>query len=109
MGEALGAVTAAAQSAASAPGGLPSVPSVAASPNPFTGQARIGFALPEAARVRLAVYDVLGREVIVLVDGAREAGRHEAVLDGGALPAGVYLVRLAAGPFVQAQRVTLVR
>jgi hypothetical protein len=55
------------------------------------------------------VYDVLGREVARLVDAEREAGRHEATLDGSALPAGVYVVRLTAGPFVQAQRVTLVR
>jgi hypothetical protein len=78
-------------------------------PNPFSGRAAVSFVLPERADVRLSVYDGLGREVAVLVDGAREAGQYEAVLDGGALPAGVYLVRLTAGPFVQTQRVTLVR
>jgi hypothetical protein len=59
--------------------------------------------------VRLAVYDVLGREVAVLVDGERPAGRHEAVLDGRMLPSGVYLVRLAAGGEVRTRAVTLAR
>jgi hypothetical protein len=59
--------------------------------------------------VRLVIYDVLGREVAVLHYGDAEAGRHEADFDGRLLPAGVYLVQLTAGPFVQTQRVTLVR
>ncbi|NNF57508.1 MAG: T9SS type A sorting domain-containing protein, partial [Rhodothermaceae bacterium] len=77
-------------------------------PNPFNERATIGFALPEAGRVRLAVYDVLGRAVAMLVEGAVEAGRHEAVLDGARLPSGVYLVRLESGSVVQTQRLMLV-
>lgn len=78
-------------------------------PNPTSGQATVGFALPEAGAVRLAVYDVLGREVAVLVDAVREAGIHTATLDARSLAGGLYLVRLDAGDTVQTQRVTLVR
>ena len=79
-------------------------------PNPFRTSATVGFDLPEAAVVRLAVYDALGREVAVLADGSEEAGRHAAVLDGAGLPSGTYLVRLtASGGFAQTQRVTLLR
>ncbi len=78
-------------------------------PNPFSRQATVGFALPEAQRVTLAVYDVLGREVAVLVDSEVAAGRHAAVLDGSGLPSGVYLVRLTAGGVMQTEQITLVR
>ncbi len=78
-------------------------------PNPFSGSATVRFDLPSLGRVRLVVYDVLGREVAVLVDGDVKAGRHEAVLEGHGLPSGVYLVRLDAGGTAQTQRITLVR
>lgn len=88
---------------------LPGSPSVVVSPNPFSGQTTLRFELAEAGSVRLSIHDVLGREVAVLVDGSYGAGRHEAMLDGSALPAGAYLIRLEAGGTVQTRRVTLVR
>lgn len=51
----------------------------------------------------------LGREVAVLVDAVRPAGRHEAAFDAGALPAGVYLVRLAAGAETLTRPITVLR
>ncbi|HYG68334.1 MAG TPA: T9SS type A sorting domain-containing protein, partial [Anaeromyxobacteraceae bacterium] len=80
-----------------------------ATPNPARGQATLRFTQPEAGHVRLAVYDAIGREVAVLVDGSVEAGVHEAALDGGALPAGVYVVRMTAGGRALTQRVTVIR
>ncbi|MEP0547817.1 MAG: PA domain-containing protein [Rhodothermales bacterium] len=88
----------------------------AAYPNPLSDRATIGFTLPTAQRVRLAVYDVLGREVAVLVDGARPAGAQAVAFDAAGLPSGVYLYRLevtdparGAGGTVLTQRLTLVR
>ncbi len=78
-------------------------------PNPFSSEATLRFALPEAAEVRLAVYDVLGREVAVLVDGRLEAGPHAAMFDGRSLPSGVYAWRLVAAGAVQAGQLSLVR
>ncbi|MDX1420000.1 MAG: M14 family zinc carboxypeptidase [Rubricoccaceae bacterium] len=78
-------------------------------PNPATEASTVAFTLPEAERVRLSVHDVLGREVAVLVDAEVEAGRHEALLVGAALPAGTYLVRLTAGGQVETQRVVIAR
>jgi hypothetical protein len=46
------------------------------------------------SRVRLTVYDVLGREVAMLVDGAQEPGRHEVVFDASGFASGVYIARL---------------
>ncbi len=72
-------------------------------PNPFNPQTTIRFSVPEASVVMLAVYDVLGREVRVLVDGVREAGVHEVVFEAGDLPSGTYLYRLETpqGSFVK--------
>jgi hypothetical protein len=78
-------------------------------PNPARLQATLRFALPESQRVRLAVYDALGREVALLVSGEIEAGRHGAVLDAARLPSGTYLVRLEAGSETRTQRVTVLR
>ena len=55
----------------------------------------------------LRVYDALGREVAVLVDGAREAGRHEVAFDAARLSAGTYLYRLEAGAFAATRTLTL--
>ncbi|MEM1093845.1 MAG: T9SS type A sorting domain-containing protein [Bacteroidota bacterium] len=63
-------------------------------PNPFNPVTTIGFTLPQAQQVTLAVYDVLGRRVQVLVDGVLSAGRHEALFDAANLPSGTYVYRL---------------
>ncbi len=66
-------------------------------PNPFNPATRIPFNLPEAMRIRLTVYDALGREVAVLVDGERAAGRHVVTWDAAGQPTGSYFLRLEAG------------
>ncbi len=78
-------------------------------PNPFNARTTLRFGLPEAGMVRLVVYDVLGREVAVLVDGPRSAGSHEAEFDGGGLAVGLYIVRLDAVGHSDARRMTLAR
>lgn len=77
-------------------------------PNPFADRLTLRYGLAQAGPARLALYDVLGREV-ARVEAAAEAGWHEAMLDASALPAGVYVVRFEAGGEVEARRVTLVR
>jgi Domain of unknown function DUF11/Secretion system C-terminal sorting domain/GEVED domain len=63
-------------------------------PNPFNPVTTIGFALPQTGKVRLAVYDALGREVALLVDGTIQAGQHDVQFSAGNLPTGAYLYRL---------------
>jgi cytochrome c peroxidase len=65
-------------------------------PNPFNPQTTATFLVPEASNVRLSVFDLLGREVSVLVDGMMEAGTHEVTFQAGNLPSGTYLLRMAA-------------
>ncbi|MHB8079386.1 MAG: FlgD immunoglobulin-like domain containing protein [Candidatus Krumholzibacteriia bacterium] len=85
-----------------------------ASPNPFNPGTTIRFNLPMAGQARLAVYDVAGRLVRVLVDGELPAGGHETAWDGRdsagrALASGSYLARLEAGGKVEVARMGLVR
>jgi hypothetical protein len=83
-------------------------------PNPFGDRTTIEFALPEPTTVTLAVYDLMGRRVATLVDGAQRAGTHQIpwagrTRDGQALASGVYLLRLTAGERTFTERMTLVR
>ena len=78
-------------------------------PNPFRTQATVAYTLPEAADVQIAVYDMLGRQVAVLENGRREAGRHRVTLDGDRLASGVYFGRLHIGDQTRTQKMTVVR
>ncbi|MDT7857595.1 choice-of-anchor Q domain-containing protein [Rubrivirga sp. S365] len=82
---------------------------VAAWPNPTASQATVAFGLAEGGAARVAVYDALGREVVVAADGPFARGRHEVSLRAGSLPAGVYVVRVATGGGVQTARLTVAR
>ena len=63
-------------------------------PNPFNPATQIGYSLQESMRVRLRVYDLLGREVATLVDGLQSAGNHEVTFNAGNLPSGSYMYRI---------------
>ena len=60
-------------------------------PNPFNPVTTIGFSLARAQHVRLVVYDLLGQEVRVLLDGVRAAARHRVSFDASDLASGTYL------------------
>ena len=78
-------------------------------PNPFNPVTTIGFALPEAGDVRLSVFDVLGREVSVLVDGYVQAGQHEVTFDAQGLPTGTYVYRLDTGAHATSRTLVLMK
>ncbi len=83
-------------------------------PNPFNPSTNIGFTLPVAERVTLAVYDITGRKVRDLISGPLPAGTHTAVwdgrdADGRAVSSGVYTARLTAGRETVSRKMTLLR
>jgi pimeloyl-ACP methyl ester carboxylesterase len=78
-------------------------------PNPFNPTTAIRYELPRSSQVRLSVYDMLGREVSVLVKERRDPGVHEVKFDASNLPSGVYLYRLRAGDFIQSRKFVLLR
>lgn len=79
-------------------------------PNPFTSQTTIRYGLPAPGVVYLTVSDALGREVAVLLGGVPQAaGWHEVVFEGGDLPSGVYLYRLATASHRRTGQMLLLR
>jgi photosystem II stability/assembly factor-like uncharacterized protein len=78
-------------------------------PNPFNPTTIITYQLLAASHVTLKVYDVLGREVRLLVNERESAGSHSAAFDGSNLPSGVYIYRLQAGSFTQSKKLALLK
>ena len=78
-------------------------------PNPFNPTTTIQFALAKRTTVKLTVFDLLGREVAVLVDAALAPGAYDVVFEANDLAGGIYFYRLQAGAFVQTKKLTLLR
>lgn len=81
-------------------------------PNPFTPATRIRFTIPpgiDREHVRLAVYDVRGQEVALLVNEVLAPGTHERELNGKRLAAGVYWSRLQMGQLSETRKMIRVR
>lgn len=78
-------------------------------PNPFNPSTTIAFDVPEKAKIRLAIFDCLGREVALLAEGYRLAGHYTVPFYAGNLPSGVYFYRLRAGTFVETKKMLLMR
>jgi hypothetical protein len=78
-------------------------------PNPFNPITTIPFALRERTHAKLAVYNIMGQRVAMLVDGMLEAGEHRVTFDGSNLASGLYFYRLEAGSFVQIRKVVMLK
>jgi hypothetical protein len=78
-------------------------------PNPFNPSTTIAFDLVEAGHVDLRVYDIMGREVAVLVNGTLSSGRHREVFEAKDLPSGLYMYKLTAGNFVDMKKMILLK
>ncbi len=78
-------------------------------PNPFNPTTVISYSVPSTLRVTLKIYNVLGKEVMTLVDAEKTAGNYNATFDASNLPSGVYIYRIQAGKFSEAKRMVLVK
>ena len=78
-------------------------------PNPFNPQTTIDYSLAQGANVRLAIYDMMGREVEVLVNGHRPAGKHTVRFDASHLASGSYLYRIRTEAHTTTKTMTLHR
>ena len=90
------------------------VASYRVSPNPFNPQTNITYTLSQDGLVRLAVYDLLGRKVAVLIDDYRPAGPGSVIWDGrdasgSAVASGVYIARLETPSGVQTRKLVVAR
>jgi len=78
-------------------------------PNPFNAQTEIRFALPQAARVELALFDILGRRVATLANEVLATGEHSVPFDGSNLGSGIYFAHLSASHRQTALKLMLIR
>jgi peptidoglycan/xylan/chitin deacetylase (PgdA/CDA1 family) len=85
-------------------------------PNPFNPETKIEFSIPaspagepKTSIVRLKIFDLLGREVAVLVNDEKLAGRYSVVWDASAFSSGVYFYRLSAGSYVSTKKLILMK
>jgi Zinc carboxypeptidase/Secretion system C-terminal sorting domain len=81
----------------------------AAYPNPFNPSTHLRFDLAEAANVSLVVYDLLGREVVRVVDEQLQAGPHLRNLDMSGFASGMYFARISAGPMQEMRKIVLMK
>ena len=78
-------------------------------PNPFNPTTIIRYDLPEASEIKLTVFDILGREIKILVNEIKQPGFYEAAFDAGNLPSGVYVYRLETKNFTKSQKMVLIK
>jgi len=80
-----------------------------ASPNPFNPSTTVAFDLPVPSNVKIAVYDVVGREITVLSESAYVPGRHKIEWDASGFGSGIYFIRMQSADFTMTQKVILLR
>ncbi len=78
-------------------------------PNPFNPSTTVAFALKNTADVRLSVYNLLGQEVVRLVDQPMQSGRHTVTFDGSRFASGIYFLHLNAGPLRETRKIVLMK
>ena len=78
-------------------------------PNPFNPTTKISYQIPEASFVTLKIYDVLGNEIVTLVNEEKSAGDYKTQLSGMRLTSGIYFYQLKAGNFVETKKMLLLK
>jgi hypothetical protein len=78
-------------------------------PNPFNPTTVISYSLPKAGNVTLKLYDVLGNETVVLVDGFQQAGYHNVSFDASRFSSGLYFYRITSGEFTDIKKMMLIK
>jgi hypothetical protein len=79
------------------------------SPNPVTTSAIISFLLPLSQHISLRAYDVNGRIIQTLNDGAFSEGQHQLVWNTEKIDAGIYFLRMEAGDFSQTEKISILK
>lgn len=78
-------------------------------PNPFNPTTNISFTVPQAGNVKLAVYNTLGQEVAVLINGVVNPGLHSVTFDATSLPSGTYFYKLQSDNSVMVKKMMLLK
>ncbi len=78
-------------------------------PNPFNPKTTINFTLAQTGNVTLKVYNLMGQEVVTLINGIQTAGEHSVTLDASNLPSGTYFYSMKSGDFTETKTMVLVK
>ena len=78
-------------------------------PNPFNPVTKIEYSIPVKEKVKVEIFDVLGRKVAVLIDREESAGNHSINFDGGNLSSGVYIYRLSSPDQILSKKMILLK
>ena len=78
-------------------------------PNPFNPVTTISYAVPNASKVEITIYDIRGRMVKTLLDTYKEPGRYTVRFDGKPFSSGLYIYRLKSGDFITQRKMLLVK
>jgi Secretion system C-terminal sorting domain len=78
-------------------------------PNPFNPATTIKFDLPKAAYTKLTIYDVLGREVLILVDKKMDAGSYSVIWNASSYASGTYIYKIEAGDYTNVKKMIFVK
>ena len=78
-------------------------------PNPFNPSTIIKFAVPERSMVQIKIYDILGSELVTLVNEEMEMGWYEKVFNASGYSSGMYIYRMQAGDYINTKKMLLVK
>ncbi|MFO7448429.1 MAG: T9SS type A sorting domain-containing protein, partial [Ignavibacteriaceae bacterium] len=78
-------------------------------PNPFNPVTNIQYSVKELENVTLKIYDILGREVTILLNEVQQPGRYNIRFDGSSLSSGIYFYKLQAGKFAETRKMILMK
>jgi|WetSurMetagenome_2_1015567.scaffolds.fasta_scaffold61523_2 photosystem II stability/assembly factor-like uncharacterized protein len=78
-------------------------------PNPFNPNTKIRFRIKESGLVTLNVYDLLGKEVVTIINGNMQPGTYETLFDGKGLNSGMYIYKLQAGNYTETKKMCLIK
>ncbi|HLX12976.1 MAG TPA: T9SS type A sorting domain-containing protein, partial [Bacteroidota bacterium] len=78
-------------------------------PNPFNPTTKLQYSIQKGSVVTLKVYNVIGQELVTLVNEKQNAGVHEVTFDASQLSSGIYFYRITADNFVSTKKMTLIK
>ncbi|MFZ1280774.1 MAG: T9SS type A sorting domain-containing protein [Ignavibacteriaceae bacterium] len=78
-------------------------------PNPFNPSTNISYNIPNGSLVTLKVYDILGKEIVTLVNESKQAGSYNVQFDASNLSSGVYFYSIQAGDFFESRKMILMK
>jgi len=78
-------------------------------PNPFNPNTKISFSIPTQELVTIKIYDILGRQVDILMNDIKTPGNYEVNFNAEKLPSGTYIYEIRAGKFIETKKMVLMK